>query len=104
MKNSTLRAAIVGCIALSLTSVSSRATQFFWRGDGTTQGGPGTWDTTNTRWGTSISGPFTTVWDNTAVNDATIDNGTGAGGSIVISGFITNQGTLTLNASCGTCT
>src|SRR5436190_1798564 len=90
-------------LGLSIASLSSQATLLFWSGDGTTQGGAGTWDTTNARWGTSTSGPFTTVWNNANSDDATVDNGTGAGGSIVLGTALTMNGTLTLNGSCGTC-
>ncbi|MCX6890378.1 MAG: Ig-like domain repeat protein, partial [Verrucomicrobia bacterium] len=95
-----LLATLLACLALGGTTL--HATTLYWSGDGTTQGGPGTWNTTLARWGTSTSGPFTTVWNNANTDSAIIDNGTGAGGSIVIGAAITMRGTLTLNGSGGT--
>ena len=95
-----LLAACLACLALGGPTL--HATTLYWSGDGTTQGGPGTWNTTLARWGTSTSGPFTTVWNNANTDSATIDNGTGAGGSIVIGAAITMRGTLTMNGSGGT--
>src|ERR1051326_7230513 len=100
MKRLLLQATL---FCLTLSTASLQATVLFWSGDGTTQGGPGTWDTTNARWGTSTSGPFTTVWNNANSDDATFDNGTGAGGIITIGTGLNMNGTLTLNGSCGTC-
>ncbi len=98
-----MRAASFFYLALLVSSLRVEGTQLFWSGDGTTFGGAGTWDTVTAHWGTSTSGPFTIVWNNAAADDATIDNGTGAGGSIVINSPITFAGTLTLNTACGTC-
>src|SRR5262245_42341772 len=54
--------------------VSGRAASLFWSGDGVTQGGTGTWNTTLARWSTNPSGgPFTTVWNNANVDSATFD-------------------------------
>jgi len=100
MKKLTLQTTI---LCLILGAASLHATQLFWSGNGTVQGGAGTWDTAAAHWGTSTAGPFTTVWNNANSDDATVDNGTGAGGSIAMPATINMNGTLTVNASCGTC-
>jgi len=89
-------------LCLALGSVPVDAALLYWSGNGTAFGGPGTWNTTSGHWGTDTVGPFTTLWSNTVTNDATVDNGNGAGGSIVIGSAITMNGTLTLNGSGGT--
>ncbi|MCX8090775.1 MAG: autotransporter-associated beta strand repeat-containing protein [Verrucomicrobiae bacterium] len=56
---------------------------YFWSADGSTQGGTGTWNTTDQRWGTSASGPFTTVWDNTTLA-SDIANFGGTAGTVTV--------------------
>jgi autotransporter-associated beta strand protein len=60
-------------------------------------GGGGSWNTTGANWGTSSSGPFTTVWNNANSDSATLSAGSGAtgGGVISVSANITMNGTLT---------
>jgi autotransporter-associated beta strand protein len=55
--------AILSIGSLLFSSVAPAA-PLYWSGNGTTQGGNGTWDTTLTRWGTVPAGPFSTVWNN----------------------------------------
>src|SRR2546425_7457306 len=46
------------------------AADLFWSGDGTTEGGAGTWDTNNMRFGTLAAGPFSTIWTNANSDNA----------------------------------
>lgn len=66
MKKILLAVAVVGM----LCGRSSAQTTLFWSGNGTTQGGAGTWNTTDARWGTVAAGPYTTVWNNANIDSA----------------------------------
>jgi len=57
-------ALLISIIALAASSTPSLAATLFWSGNGSTQGGNGTWDTTNNHFGTATTGPFT-PWNNT---------------------------------------
>lgn len=57
------------------------AADLFWSANGIAQGGAGTWDTTNTRWGAVAAGPYGTIWDN-ANNDTAIFGSTGGAVSL----------------------
>lgn len=61
----SLRGLAVGVAILAVVSGPSQAATLFWSGNGASQGGAGTWNTTDARFGTSSAGPFTTVWNNT---------------------------------------
>lgn len=51
--------AIIIAMVLVLISEAAWAGNVYWSGDGSSQGGNGTWDTTNSIcWGTSAVGPF----------------------------------------------
>lgn len=52
-------------IVLLAASTPVSAAVLFWSGDGSSQGGNGTWNTTLARFGTVGGGPYTTVWNNT---------------------------------------
>jgi len=58
--------ALAGSSLLAISLASSA--ELFWSANGTSQGGAGTWDTTNENWGTATTGPFDSVWNN-ANND-----------------------------------
>ncbi len=73
---------------------SSPATDLFWSGDGTTEGGTGTWDTTNPRFSTLSTGPFATVWNNAGSDNVTFE---ATAGTVTVSG-ITLNGALTDNS------
>ena len=47
-----------------------RGADLYWSGDGVSQGGNGTWDTSTARWGTSAGGPYSTTWNNSNNDDA----------------------------------
>src|SRR4051812_28866764 len=67
-------------LAIAIVSVSLASTvnmargqgvnNFYWSGNGTTQGGSGTWDTTHTRWGLFPGGPFDFIWGSDGEDDA----------------------------------
>ena len=50
---------------LAIARPAAAASTLYW-GNGSTQGGAGTWDTSTAHWSTASGGPFTTVWNNTA--------------------------------------
>lgn len=64
-------------IATLLVTQSSFAATRFWSGNGTAQGGAGTWDTTSARWGAVATGPYTLAWDNGANDTAEFNVSTG---------------------------
>jgi fibronectin-binding autotransporter adhesin len=49
----------------------------FWSGNGTTQGGVGTWNTTVAHWDTTAGGPYATIWNNANVDSAEFGNTAG---------------------------
>jgi len=94
---------------LTVTRVRGSTSQY-WSGNGSSQGGNGTWDTTNPRWGTVAGGPFGSAWGN-VYNDTAIFGGTAgtvtlgtdiqaAGLTFGVSGYtIGGAYTLTLGAN-----
>jgi autotransporter-associated beta strand protein len=54
------------------------AADLYWSGNGSTLGGAGTWNTTDTRWGAAEGGPFGSTWNN-GNNDTAIFGGSSAG-------------------------
>ncbi len=94
---------------LALGALASQAGQYWWSGNGTTLGGSGTWDTSLTRWGTSVAGPFNMAWPNDSNDEAVFTN---AAGTATLSGavnvnkltfdvnsFVITGGTLNLTGS-----
>jgi hypothetical protein len=94
---------------LAFGSLAAQATQYWWSGNGTTLGGSGTWDTSLTRWGTSVAGPFNIAWPNGSNDEAVFTN---AAGTATLSGavnvnkltfdvnsFVITGGTLNLTGS-----
>jgi len=72
------------CLSVFMSSTGLvMASDLYWSGTPPTLGGAGTWNTSTARWGTSASGPFTTVWNN-ANNDVAIFAGTA--GQVTVSG------------------
>src|ERR1039458_1768093 len=92
---------VISLLCLALGSSPVHASTLYWSANGTSLGGAGTWDTTNQRWGTSTSGPFTTVWNNANSDNATLYYNIG-GGSVVIGAAITMNGTFTFDQTTGT--
>lgn len=72
---------------------SSPAADLFWSGDGASQGGAGTWNTTSARWGGSAGGPFSTIWNNANEDSATF-GGTGGAVAIATGGVTVNKITI----------
>ena len=68
---------LAASIAALLAAPSSFAATRFWSGNGTAQGGAGTWDTTSARWGSAAGGPYTFAWDNSANDTAEFNTSTG---------------------------
>jgi fibronectin-binding autotransporter adhesin len=92
MKSSlSLKALLCSADSSLLGTVCANATNLYWSGDGTTQGGSGTWDASLTRWGSVSTGPYTTAWDNTAPYDTAIFGGTSAG-TVTLGTNITTEG------------
>ncbi len=60
-----LAAGLAMIIAIAASSSSTLAATLYWSGNGTSQGGSGTWNTSLARFGTVGGGPYTTVWNNT---------------------------------------
>jgi len=56
---------LVIAIALAMIPGPVPAATLYWSGNGSTQGGNGTWGTTNANFGTATTGPYSTVWNNT---------------------------------------
>ena len=52
-------------LAAMVAGAPAHAAILYWSGNGSSQGGNGTWDTTNARFGTVAGGPYTTTWNNT---------------------------------------
>lgn len=95
---------IFASIASLIAASSASAATLFWSGNGTSQGGGGTWDTSTARWGTVAGGPYTSAWNNanndtaefnsttgtitlgTGVTVGRINAKTGAGGNIIAEG------------------
>jgi fibronectin-binding autotransporter adhesin len=71
------------------------AATLFWSGNGTVQGGVGTWNTTGQNWGTVAAGPYTTVWNNANVDSAVLDSTPGA----ITTGSAITVNTITANTS-----
>jgi autotransporter-associated beta strand protein len=100
MKHNLLATSLL-CLALGNASV--HATLLYWSANGTALGGStGTWDTTNQRWGTSTSGPFTTVWNNANTDSATLSASGAAFGTVVLGANVTMNGTLSIEQTPGT--
>ncbi|MCX7847669.1 MAG: hypothetical protein N2595_06555, partial [bacterium] len=62
MKTARWMAGII--VMLAALPVLSVNVDYYWSGNGVSQGGSGTWDTSNPHWGTAATGPFTIVWTN----------------------------------------
>jgi autotransporter-associated beta strand protein len=80
MKTSSTLFRLLALASSSLLVISSAsAADLFWSADGTSQGGAGTWDTSNELWGSIEAGPYDTIWDNTANSNDTAVFGSTAG-------------------------
>ncbi|PWU10020.1 MAG: hypothetical protein C5B50_26135 [Verrucomicrobia bacterium] len=100
IQNMKTKLIVLLSVVLALAGVSVQASVLFWSGNGSTLGGAGTWDTTNARWGTSTAGPFTTVWNNSGSDTATLYYNV-AGGSVVIGAPVTINGTFEFDQTAG---
>src|SRR6188508_2784598 len=87
-------------VAITLLSgLPAMGTNLFWSGNGTTQGGAGTWNTTVAHWDTTAAGPYTTIWNNANVDSAEFGNAGGVvnlGGPIVVNTITTDLGGVTI--------
>ena len=84
--------ALAGLAAL-LALTPAHAGTLYWSGSGSSQGGSGTWDTTNPRWSTTggTGGPWNIVWSNAA----------NAGDTALFAGSTTFTCTLGANITLG---
>jgi len=80
---------------LTVTRVRGSTSQY-WSGNGSSQGGNGTWDTTNPRWGTVAGGPFGSAWGNTTSDTAVFGGDANAAYTVTASGSL-NIKELTFN-------
>jgi len=82
---------MVGVFLALVTMIVARvgAADLYWSANGTTQGGAGTWNTSDTRWGSSAGGPFGATWNNG--NTVTAIFG-GTAGTVTLGVSITNGG------------
>jgi fibronectin-binding autotransporter adhesin len=89
-KKSMLAMAVAAAMGGGLlqSSTTTAATMYF-----TDVGGPLTWNTTNTNWGTVSGGPYTSV--NNTYNDDVFE---GTGGTVTVSGSV-NANSLTFNVN-----
>lgn len=71
MKPTIRFAAVIRLILAPIAAV--RGATLYWSGDGISQGGVGTWNTSLARWSATPGGPFTAVWYNTAINSAVLE-------------------------------
>ncbi len=62
----------LGSLALAMVLASSAQAATLWWNGGTNASG--TWDTTTMKWSTASGGALDTVWNNSAVNDASFDS------------------------------
>jgi autotransporter-associated beta strand protein len=101
MKKAILPIALL--ISLFCAAESVQATTLYWSGGGSVVGGAGTWNTTAAHFGTSTSGPFTTVWANANTDDAIFTaSGSAPGGVVSVGAAITMKGTLQWEQTPGT--
>ncbi len=92
----TRLAALAAALAAVVVATSpAPANTLYWSGNGTTQGGPGTWDLSNTNWGAAAAGPFSEVWNNS--NNDTAEFG-GTAGTVTLGTDVTVGG-LTFTAA-----
>jgi autotransporter-associated beta strand protein len=100
------------CLLAALIAHSASAASLYWSGNGTTQGGAGTWDTTPNHWGTASSGPYPSAWNNSN-NDTAIFAGTAGtatlGADVIVgglqfntTGYIVDPGTGPFKLTFGT--
>ncbi|MFU8892268.1 MAG: beta strand repeat-containing protein [Luteolibacter sp.] len=98
----------LAAIGASMVAVSSAsADDFYWSGNGTTQGGNGTWNTTDARWSSLFSGPFSTIWDNSNLDTAVFGGTAGTvnlGAPITIGGLRFDTTGYTINTGSNTLT
>ena len=85
-------------LAGAMATLPAHGATLLWSGNGTTQGGAGTWDTTNPHFGTSGTGPFGTVWNNTTNAADSVTFG-GATSTATLGTDITVRGLTFNNAS-----
>ena len=80
--------ACVVALAAMVAGAPAPAATLFWSGNGSTQGGAGTWDTTNARFGAVSGGPYTTAWNN-STNAADTATFGGTAGNVTLGVDIT---------------
>ena len=113
MKQNHMHTLSVITIMLATLAGTHAQTTRFWSANGSTQGGTGTWNTTDLRWGTAAGGPFTAAWNNTTFASDTATFG-GTGGTVTLDGitafralsitsndYVIGSGTVTSNIASG---
>jgi autotransporter-associated beta strand protein len=83
--------AIAAFMLAAASASPSYAADLYWSANGSTQGGAGTWNTTDARWGTISFGPYGDIWDN-ADNDTAIFGWGGSAGTVTLGVPITTGG------------
>jgi len=77
------RLRVIFAAAFMLAALSAGATDYYWSGDTTTEGGAGTWNASGLNFSTSAAGPFDTAWTGTAGDNVIFE---GTGGAVAFSG------------------
>lgn len=82
---------LIVALSVVLSAISALAVNvdYYWSGDGVSQGGNGTWDITNPHWNTGTSGPFPIVWTN-EVHGQDYARFGGPAGTVTIDPSVTN--------------
>ncbi len=89
---------------LAVARPTSAATTLYWSGDGVSQGGSGTWNTTLARWGTVSTGPYSTVWNNANNDTAYFAGGVSTvtlGANITLGGLTQTVGSTGIGINAG---
>lgn len=86
---------ILVVMSVFMLGLQAVAADRYWSGNGTAQGGAGTWDTSAARWGKVAAGPFVFTWNN-ANNDTAVFGSTA--GAVTLGENITIGG-LKFNAT-----
>jgi fibronectin-binding autotransporter adhesin len=100
IKKNMLR--LVFALTLGLLQAEAFAADLYWSGNGSTQGGAGTWNTTSNRWGTVAGGPYSTAWNNGNNDTAIFGNTAGTvtlGEGITVGGLTFSAATYTVTAN-----
>jgi autotransporter-associated beta strand protein len=95
----SLRCSLTVAAICLLGGTPAMAVNLFWSGNGTTQGGAGTWNTSTARWGSTAGGPYGNIWNNTNIDSAEFGATAGVvnlGGPVVVNTITTTLATYAI--------